>query len=267
MKVSILAKSICPATESLIDFLADKGLQTDCVIIERNSRKRFSDNEKAYRDAHTRFNNVTNYYSRFKRIKKAFWNSRVISGIMYKHVYYIPVINRFSLRRFCNRRDIPVFEVRKHSSVNTRDIITKRGIEYTLLLSSNWLLKPPLLDNGDIKIINGHSGKLPNHRGLDSMPWSVKNSDEVGLTTHFINEKIDGGDILKFYEIKPKKGMGLNDIHREILNIRNYAFYDTLMGLSSGEILPKPQTELYPLHKSMSFNQLIEINSALISEQ
>lgn len=46
------------------------------------------------------------------------------------------------------------------------------------------------------KIINCHSGIIPNVRGLDSFKWAVLEGQPVGNTLHIIDEQADSGKIL-----------------------------------------------------------------------
>ena len=55
-----------------------------------------------------------------------------------------------------------------------------------------------IIEAFDHKIINIHRKKKKNYRGLDSDLWAVKNSDfnNIGTTIHYIDEKLDTGDIV-----------------------------------------------------------------------
>ena len=55
------------------------------------------------------------------------------------------------------------------------------------------------------KLINCHAGALPYYRGRSPINWAIINGEKkIGITTHFVNLKIDNGDILdqKFINIK-----------------------------------------------------------------
>jgi methionyl-tRNA formyltransferase len=45
-------------------------------------------------------------------------------------------------------------------------------------------------------ILNLHPGILPGNRGLDNLKWSIINKLPIGVTAHFIDEKIDMGQII-----------------------------------------------------------------------
>jgi phosphoribosylglycinamide formyltransferase-1 len=46
------------------------------------------------------------------------------------------------------------------------------------------------------KIINCHPGIIPACRGLDAFKWAIYNMQPLGITLHYINEKVDAGEII-----------------------------------------------------------------------
>jgi phosphoribosylglycinamide formyltransferase-1 len=46
------------------------------------------------------------------------------------------------------------------------------------------------------KIINCHPGIIPACRGLDAFKWAIYNMQPLGITLHYIDEKVDAGEII-----------------------------------------------------------------------
>jgi len=46
------------------------------------------------------------------------------------------------------------------------------------------------------RIINCHPGIIPVCRGLDAFKWAIYNMQPLGITLHYIDEKIDAGEII-----------------------------------------------------------------------
>ena len=59
-------------------------------------------------------------------------------------------------------------------------------------------------------IINAHSGKLPEYRGMNCIEWAVFNGDEIYGTIHYISEGIDTGDIIIEKKFSSPKIKGLD---------------------------------------------------------
>jgi folate-dependent phosphoribosylglycinamide formyltransferase PurN len=268
MKVAILSKTVCQPTERIIKYFNENNFKIDSVIIEKKYRKKFSVTEISFRKAHDKFNQETKKYSLIRRITKQLWDlsPMFVNKFVFTNIYDIPLLRKFSVHYFCDKHNIKVFEVEKHSSNETKDIILNRDLDYILMVSSNWLLKEPILSIPNTKIINAHSGWLPKHKGLDSIAWSILENDPIGLTTHYINSGVDSGAILKFYEVKIEKGDDFNTITNKIGNLQPFAFLDTLKGLETGDIKPIPQDDTNKPHKPLSFEKLLEVNNLLTKE-
>lgn len=64
-------------------------------------------------------------------------------------------------------------------------------------MSYNQIFKSNILKLPRIGVINCHAGKLPFYRGRNVLNWALINGErEFGITTHFIDEGIDSGDII-----------------------------------------------------------------------
>lgn len=265
MKIALLSTTVCQSSEIVIKYFQEKGYPIDCVIIENNFRKKYSKQEIEYRKTHDKFNRKTKKYSFPRRLAKSVWDftPAFVQQFFQRKIYFIPLANKFSLKKYCEKNKIAVFEMEKHSSEKTKQIIENRDIDYLLLISSNWLLKEPVISMKKAKIVNAHSGWLPKHKGLDSIPWSLLENDKIGLTTHFIDAGLDSGAILKFYEATFEKGDDFNTIKRKVGSLQPMAFFDTLTGLENKTISPKPQDDTYKPHSPIGFENLWRLNEKL----
>lgn len=67
------------------------------------------------------------------------------------------------------------------------------GLDYYLVLGAGILSEQFIKDK---KTINCHPGIIPAVRGLDAFKWSIYEMKPLGITLHFIDEKVDAGDII-----------------------------------------------------------------------
>ena len=79
------------------------------------------------------------------------------------------------------------FKIEIHKIENLKKF---KNIDYFLICGAGIIPNKYIIKN---KMINCHSGIIPNSRGLDSLKWSVFNSKIVGATLHFIDKNIDLG--------------------------------------------------------------------------
>lgn len=50
-------------------------------------------------------------------------------------------------------------------------------------------------------VINAHCGWLPKVRGLDALKWAIYHGHPIGVTTHVVDEKCDGGFLIERAEV------------------------------------------------------------------
>lgn len=55
------------------------------------------------------------------------------------------------------------------------------------------------------RIINSHPGYIPLARGLDAYKWSIYYDLPIGVTTHFLGDYIDAGEVVELRKIEVKE--------------------------------------------------------------
>lgn len=110
------------------------------------------------------------------------------------------IIN-LSLTQFCENLNV---ELKLSTKLNLyNDLLKCENIDYILLATGNIIESQIALK---FKVINSHPGYLPCIKGLDALKWAILHKEKIGVSTHFINNPIDGGIIIKreivplFYE-------------------------------------------------------------------
>lgn len=106
---------------------------------------------------------------------------------------------------------------------------------------------------------NLHASLLPDYRGAAPIHWAIINGEEkTGVTTFFIDEKIDTGAIIlqKTVAIAPEETVGA--LHDELQEIGSHLVVDTLRHIEAGTIkttiqpkIEQPKTA-YKLNKENS---------------
>ena len=169
------------------------------------------------------------------------------------------MVKKFSVHSIAKKKNINVFSVNRHSTQEVRNFIIENEIDYLLLGSSNWLIKKPILNINSCRIISIHPGLLPAYKGLDSLQWTIMGGGKIGNTAFFIDESLDGGEILKFYEEENLQEDTTAKIQRRMTAKKPAIYLDVLKGLKSKQIIPEKQLEGNKPFKPMSYEQLIEV--------
>ena len=82
--------------------------------------------------------------------------------------------------------------------------------------------------------INLHASLLPNYRGAAPINWCLINNEiKTGVTTFFINEKIDQGDILLKEEVNISDMDNFGSLYNKLSSIGSRLLITTIKGVLS----------------------------------
>lgn len=91
---------------------------------------------------------------------------------------------------------------------------------------------------------NLHASLLPNYRGAAPINWAIINGEtKTGVSTFFIDEKIDTGEMIlqKEIEIDPTENAG--SLHDKLMHIGSDLVIDTIKLIETGNVNTTPQPE------------------------
>ncbi len=99
----------------------------------------------------------------------------------------------------CQRLSIP-YHVLDHNSEAVAKLMRVNNIEVGLIAGAR-ILKKPIIASARKGVINFHPGLIPETRGLDSLKWAIHNDLPIGVTAHFVDERVDAGRVILRREI------------------------------------------------------------------
>ncbi|MFC2149796.1 methionyl-tRNA formyltransferase [Candidatus Auribacterota bacterium] len=101
-----------------------------------------------------------------------------------------------SINEFLLDHSVPYHTVENHNSPETVKIIGDLCPDIIVLCNTR-VIKPDIINIPSKGCLNLHLGKLPEYRGMSSCFWEIYNGEERGgITVHFIDDKLDSGDIV-----------------------------------------------------------------------
>ena len=90
--------------------------------------------------------------------------------------------------------------------------------------------------------INLHASLLPNYRGAAPINWCLINNEvKTGVTTFFINEEIDQGDILLKEEVSISDRDNFGSLYKKLSSIGSRLLIKTIKGVLSNSLKPSKQ--------------------------
>ena len=85
--------------------------------------------------------------------------------------------------------------------------------------------------------INLHTSLLPNYRGAAPINWVLINGEiETGITTFFIDQQIDSGEIIKQEKIKLTNSTTAAELHNTLMNKGSDLLIDTLNAINENTV-------------------------------
>ncbi len=99
------------------------------------------------------------------------------------------------------------------------------------------ILPSEILNMPKFGCINSHASLLPRHRGAAPINFAIIYGDKKsGVTTMFMDEGLDTGDIIEKYEVSIDKTMTAGDLHDKLMVLSADGMKDTLEKLMNGTL-------------------------------
>ncbi|MGB5435433.1 MAG: methionyl-tRNA formyltransferase [Maribacter sp.] len=90
---------------------------------------------------------------------------------------------------------------------------------------------------------NLHASLLPNYRGAAPINWAIINGeDETGVTTFFIDDKIDTGEIILQNKVPITVNDNAGTLHDKLMHLGAQVVLQTILMIEKGTVTRTPQT-------------------------
>lgn len=163
-------------------------------------------------------------------------------------------INESKVKRFSSDNNIPVQQPEELTNKDFISEISSLCADLFIVVAFRKLPKEvfsiPLLGT-----INLHASLLPNYRGAAPINWVLINNEKVtGVTTFFINERIDYGDIILQEEVIITKDDNFETLYNKLSIIGSKVLLKTIEIVASGKAQILKQDESKDLKKAPKLN-------------
>lgn len=103
---------------------------------------------------------------------------------------------------------------------------------------------------------NLHASLLPNYRGAAPINWAIINGEtKTGVTTFFIDDKIDTGAIILRSEIAIDPNENAGHLHDKLMHLGSEAVIETLELIEKGNVTTTVQTESTEIKTAYKLNK------------
>ncbi len=106
------------------------------------------------------------------------------------------------------------------------------------------ILPPQVFNIPPKGTVNLHASLLPAYRGAAPINWAIINGEkETGVTTIFINERVDQGNILLQRKVGIDENMTAGELHDLLADVGADVLLETLDALQNDTLVPRKQDE------------------------
>lgn len=132
-----------------------------------------------------------------------------------------------------------------------------------LLISAHYrnIIKNNVLDLFRGRAINVHPSLLPKYRGTFSSVWAIINDEKyTGITFHFMNEKVDDGNIILQKKVIISSDDTAFSLHNKLISISVFFLGDAIDKVMDGFKGHPQEGEVSYFPRILPFNGQIELN-------
>ncbi len=103
---------------------------------------------------------------------------------------------------------------------------------------------------------NLHASLLPQYRGAAPIHWAIINGEtETGVTTFFIDEKIDTGAVIKSENVKIGKNTTVGELHDTLMDIGSNLVIETVKQIENDRVKTEIQPKTQDLKTAYKLNR------------
>lgn len=146
------------------------------------------------------------------------------------------------------------------------DKLKRLNPDLVLLCGCSQIIKKEFINSYPNKIINFHPTILPRYAGFGAfIRPTICNDQEAGVTFHYVNEKIDGGNIVLQKKIKIEKDENQYSLKTKLSKLACECMSELVLNISSEKLQNIPQDlskRYYYTPKDLEKLVLIDWNSS-----
>ena len=156
---------------------------------------------------------------------------------------------RYSVRRWLRRSDNPFRGV----DVPLVDLAAAAKFRPDIFVVASFpkIISAEILSAARLGAVNMHMSLLPRHRGPDPLFWTYWQDDrDAGMTIHWMNARIDAGDIVLQQAMPLERGMPSQLAYMRLVALGVDLLTDALARLDGGSAPRTPQDETRATYES-----------------
>jgi methionyl-tRNA formyltransferase len=164
--------------------------------------------------------------------------------IKYSAVKEFALANNLTLLQPTNLKDETFLSELKALNANLQIVVAFR------------MLPKVVWEMPSLGTFNLHASLLPNYRGAAPINWAIINGEsKTGVTTFFIDDKIDTGAMILSSEIEIGETENAGQLHDRLMDLGSKTVIDTLKLIEKGNVTTVIQTESADIKTAYKLNK------------
>lgn len=149
------------------------------------------------------------------------------------------------VKQYAISKDIPVYQPAKvRNNPEVIEVLKELNPDVICVVAYGKILPKEILDFPKFGCVNVHGSLLPKYRGAAPMQWAIINGEEkTGITTMFMDEGMDTGDMLLKEEVDITDNDNFETIHDKLKEIGATLLITTLDKVIDGSIIREKQPD------------------------
>lgn len=148
-------------------------------------------------------------------------------------------IQNSPVKDFCKKHYIPYISCKHNDVTKIKSAVDKYKLTLGIIAGAR-IIPKSIIEIFDDGIVNFHPGKIPESSGLDALYHTIRNNSVYGVTSHFIDYRVDAGDLIDFKEVSIDPNDTITSLKEKNYNLQLEMLNDFLIAYQNEEINRKP---------------------------
>ena len=174
-------------------------------------------------------------------------------------------LNQSAVKKYALSQDLPILQPKNLKNEEFQENLKSWNANLQIVVAFRMLPKA-VWAMPKYGTFNLHASLLPEYRGAAPINWALINGEtKTGVTTFFIDDKIDTGEIILQKEIEIKEDEIVGELHDKLMYLGASLVAKTIDLIAIGNVntTKQPELEEKPAHKLYPHNCKIDWSKSL----
>ncbi|APG64197.1 methionyl-tRNA formyltransferase [Tenacibaculum todarodis] len=153
-------------------------------------------------------------------------------------------LNESAVKKYARSQNLPILQPKNLKNTAFQEELKALNANLQIVVAFRMLPKT-VWNMPKYGTFNLHASLLPDYRGAAPIHWAIINGEtKTGVTTFFIDDKIDTGEIILQSEIDIKNNETVGELHDKLMHLGAHLVSETVDLIAKEEVKTTKQPEL-----------------------